>query len=339
MNHSHRTGIKSIHLFIVFFLINFITLKSQTKDSIQEILPKLENVKFQEFKINENLTYQYQKPKFFDFITKLPRTFGIAGSSFMKTDNLIWFGASVGATATLIPFDQKITDNGREFGEQIGFNEDHTYGGPLKLYPKDINSGIYRLGNGFTAIFVGAGLLTYGLMKNNYRAIHTSSEIVEGLIASGIIVQPLKRITGRESPFIAEKNGHPGGAWNPFPSFKAYAKDTPNYDAMPSGHLTTLMTTVMILSENYKEIKWIKPVGFGLMGLMGFEMIQSKVHWVSDYPIAIFMGYIIGKSIVKNRITEKVNTVLGDTKTVKPKYNYSFNANQNYTLVGVNATF
>ena len=108
---------------------------------------------------------------------------------------------------------------------------------------------------------------------------------------------------------------------------------------MPSGHITTLMTTVMIISENYKEIKWIKPVGFGLMGLMGFEMLQSKVHWASDFPIAIFMGYIIGKSIVKGRIVEKTNSNIGMIKNFKPKFQYSFSSGQNYTIAGLNITF
>ena len=108
---------------------------------------------------------------------------------------------------------------------------------------------------------------------------------------------------------------------------------------MPSGHLTTLMTSVMIISENYKEIKWIKPIGYGVMGLMGFEMLQSKVHWASDYPIAVFMGYVIGKSIVKSRITEVKNTKVSDLKIFQPIFHYSFNSNQKYTLVGVNMIF
>jgi hypothetical protein len=328
-------------LISLVFSTNF--FQAQTQDSIAETIEKpidmTANLDVQEFKINPNLTFQYQKPKFWDFITNIPSDFGLFGKQFVQRDNLIWFGASVGSTLALIPFDQKITDSSRDFGQQLGLSDAHTYSGPLKLVPKNINSGVYLLGNGFTAILVGGGLLTYGLVNNNYRAVHTSSEILEGIIASGLIVQPLKRITGRESPFIAESNGHPGGEWNPFPSFKAYAKDTPNYDAMPSGHLTTLMTTVTILSENYKEVKWIKPIGYGLMGLMSFEMLQSKVHWASDYPMAIFMGYLIGKSIVKNRITEKINTNVGELKKFKPKFHYSFSSNQNYSIAGVSMVF
>ncbi len=324
-------------LFIILF--HFSNLQAQQTDTIANLSLKLQEINIQEFKINDNLSYLYQKPKFFDFITKIPHDFGLMGNLFIQKENMIWFGATVGATAALIPYDQKITDNSRNFGNQIGFESGHTYSGPIKMFPKNLNSTIFRLGNGFTALLVGGGLLTYGAINHNYRAIHTSSELMEGLLASGLLVQPLKRISGRQSPFIADQTGTRGGDWELFPSFSAYQKDTPSYDAMPSGHLTTLMTTVMIISENYKEIKWIKPVGFGVMGLMGFEMLQSKVHWASDYPIAVFMGYIIGKSIVKSRITGIKSTKVGDLKTFKPNYHYSFSSNRSYTLVGATMIF
>lgn len=330
---------KTLYLAFAFFIF-VANSKAQVTDSLTIATIKPENIDIQNFKISDNLTYQYSKPKFFDFITKIPNDFGIIGNMFIQKDNLIWFGASVGATAAIIPFDQRITNTARDYADQLGISENHTYSGPIKAFPKTVNSGIYRIGNGFTAILVGGGLLTYGLINKNYRAVHTSSEIVEGLIASGLLVQPFKRISGRESPFIAEKLGHDGGDWNPFPSFVAFGKNTPNYDAMPSGHLTTLMTTVMIISENYKEVKWIKPVGYSVMGLMGLEMLQSKVHWASDYPIAVFMGYVIGKSIVKGRIVEKKTTTIGEMKTnFKPKFSYSFSSNQYYTMAGMNIKF
>lgn len=316
-------------------LFYFSNLHAQQTDTMVDLSLRLKEISVQEFKINDNLSYQYQKPKFFDFIVKIPHDFGLMGADFTQKDNLILFGTSVGTTVALVPFDQKVINNSRNFGQKINFLSGHSYSGPIKMFPNNINSAIYRLGNGFTALMVGGGLLIYGLSNDNYRAIHTSSELMEGLITSGILVQPFKRITGRESPNIAEENGNNGGNWQLFPSFAAYQKNTPNYDAMPSGHITTLMTSVMILSENYKEIKWIKPVGFGLMGLMSFEMLQSKVHWASDYPIAVFMGYIIGKNIVKSRITEKSNTAVVAIKDFEPKFHYSFNSNESYTLVGV----
>ncbi len=327
---------KNLFLFSIFIFINS---NAQEKDSLKVKLPILENSEVQDYKINNNLTFEYKKPHFWEFINRLPNDFGTMGSLVIQKNNLIFGGIAVGTTIALLPVDQKIIDNSREFGAQIGLDADHYYSGPLKYIPNKFNSGVYNLGNGFTSILLGGGILAFGLIEKDYRAVHTSSEIMEGLLASGVFVQTLKRITGRESPFIAEGYGHKGGDWNPFPSFRAYAVETPSYDAVPSGHLTTFMTTFMIISENYKDKKWIKPVGYSLMGLLGFEMLQSKVHWASDYPIAVFMGYIIGKSIVKNRIIVKTTTTVGEIQHFKPKFNYSFSSNRNYTLAGMNITF
>lgn len=334
----YRINIMQKEVILEIVLLFYVSLCfGQKNDTL--VVSKNRSADFQEFRINSTLIYQYQKPKFFEFVTKIPNSIAILGDQFIQKDNLIWFGSSIGATAALVPFDQNMVDSSRDFGQKIGFNESHNYSGPVKMFPKDLNSAIYRFGNGFTAILIGGGLLTYGLKNNDYRAVQTSSEIMEGLIVSGFFVQTVKRITGRESPFIAEENGNKNGKWTLFPSFSAYARNTPNYDAMPSGHLVSILTTVVIISENYKEIKWIKPVSYGFIGLMCFEMTQSKVHWVSDYPLALFMGYIIGKSIVKSRIDERKELKIGYSKFVKPKLNYTFSTTQNYTLAGIRIIF
>lgn len=327
------------YLILLGFSTIFISLQAQEKDTLSRVNPQFTALNSQFYKINDNISYAYKKPEFFDFINKIPNDFVAMGSMFIQKENLMLFGVSLGATAALVPIDQSIIIKSRAIGAEIGFQESHDYSGPIKMFPKNINAAIYRVGNGFTTILVGGGLLIFGLTKNNYRAVHTSSELLEGIIASGLLVQPFKRLTGRESPDIAEKNGNIGGNWKFAPSFSAYQSHTPNYDAMPSGHITTLMTSLIILSENYKEIKWIKPVGFGLMGLMGLEMLQSKVHWASDYPIAIFMGYVIGKSIARSRIKEVKNTELVNSKKFNPKFRYSFTSNQNYTIAGVSVVF
>ena len=183
---------------------------------------------------------------------------------------------------------------------------------------------------------MSAGFITYGLLKKDYRAQATASELIESLALSGVYVQTIKRITGRESPFIARENGNSGGDWNPFPSFGAYAKNTSNYDAVPSGHLTTIMSALTIITTNYPEYKWIKPVGYSIIGAMCFQMLQSEVHWVSDYPLAILLGYFVGKTIATNRFKETKNT-LGNDK--KYSWNFSASRNYDYNLVGATLKF
>ena len=66
-------------------------------------------------------------------------------------------------------------------------------------------------------------------------------------------------------------------------------------------------------------------------------MMQSKVHWASDYPIAIFMGYLIGKNIANTRITKHKTSV---TETNK-KYSFQFSSSslEGTQIYGINIRF
>jgi hypothetical protein len=62
-----------------------------------------------------------------------------------------------------------------------------------------------------------------------------------------------------------------------------------------------MMATVTTLYLNYPDKKWIKPLGYTIMGLSSLVMINTDVHWTSDYPLALALGY------VSARITHKKN--------------------------------
>lgn len=312
----------------------------QTSDSIKQMnYNEISALKIQSKVINENLSLVYEKPKFFDFLTKLPKDFASIGKSFIQKENLIWFGASVGTTAAIIPFDQDLINGSNEVGKNLGWPNDNSYEelGPFNIIPQDIPSGIYYVGNGGAVILGSISLFTYGLFTNDYRAYQTSSQLVEGIFATGLVTQFLKRATGRESPNVALENGNRNGAWRPFPSFSEYQNHTPTYDAMPSGHVTLFTASLMIMAENYPEYKWIKPLGFSFLGVLMFEMMATNVHWASDYPLAIFLGYIIGKNIAKNRIKRITNNQ--SKNKFKPKIGYSFSSENNFKSFGITLNF
>ena len=74
------------------------------------------------------------------------------------------------------------------------------------------------------------------------------------------------------------------------------------------------------------------------LGVMSFEMMQSKVHWISDYPIAILLGYLIGKNIAKNARTKKTN---GNETFRQKKYKMNIAASNLYgtQVVGMSIDF
>jgi len=137
-----------------------------------------------------------------------------------------------------------------------------------------------------TGLFVG-----WGLLFKDERALRTGSQILQVTISAGAFVQVLKHMTGRESPVVSTE---PAGEWKLFPSPIAYHKHVPAYDAYPSGHLTTMLGMVVVIAENYPEWKWVKPLGYTVSALMAISMVNNGIHWYSDYPLAIFLGYEFG---------------------------------------------
>lgn len=317
----------------------FFLLLSISFSFSQENLSFIEMQKTQEYMLANQEIRIYPKPRWAEMLTRVPEDILTSTKNFVTGTNLNYFIGATLSTVALIPTDQYLIDQSRSLGNQIGLSPDNKYGklGFLKNKPENIGATFYLIGNGTTIILLSAGFITYGIIKNNYRAQATASGLMESLLVSGVFPQLIKRTTGRESPFIAIKNGNPGGDWNPFPSFNAYAKNTPYYDAMPSGHLTTIMAGLTIITTNYPEYKWIKPVGYSLIAAMCYQMMQSQVHWISDYPLALFIGYVTGKTIAKNRFISTKYTQTNKLKKSTIKITGSNINGQN--LLGISLNF
>jgi hypothetical protein len=256
---------------------------------------------------NDTNTYIYPKPRPFSFVTKIPLTFVDAARISFKKESLRNWGIIAGSTAILLLIDQDIAQKVQQGSDHIGLDRTRIYHDGisfnigrtnLDIYepPGNLNTAIYSIGEGIPPLLIAGGLWGYGLTKKDNRAISTASQIVQATTAAGIMTQIFKRTTGRESPFRATRAG---GAWRPFPKPSVYQNNVPMYDAFPSGHMGTLAATYVVLTENYPEKRWIRPVGISVMSLVGLAMINNDVHWASDYPLAIGMGYVFGKATVK----------------------------------------
>ncbi len=322
---------KIVVLFFYGFAIQ--TLSAQQLDSVA--------VNRQVFQVSPELTYSYKAPKMWDMFRFIPTDLYELGKFTVQKENLKWDGLALGSTLVILPYDQKLIDESGKLGEQWGWtNESLHYKRilGLEVVPTSISSAVYYIGNGNTTLLLSGFFYAVGKIgPDDYRALNTSNELIEALISVGITTQTIKRMTGRQSPFAATQDG---GHWTPFPSFTAYSSDTPNYDAVPSGHMATWFATFTIIGENYPEYKWIKPVGYGLGGAMALNMMSGKVHWASDYPIAILIGCVMGKNIAQRRIV-KTNSADPLLKPKKTTFNtrYNFNRILNTNVVGATITF
>lgn len=249
-------------------------------------------------------SFSSEEIKFQDILFEIPNTFmGTLTTSFSK-DSIEEWGLIIASTAVLYHYDEPIYDDAQRKGRawKLG-NKDMTRSfikagsyDVLRL-PTDTGSMLYYLGDGWLHASVGGSMVVAGKLSENSYHTSTGYMLWHGMVVSTIFNQALKRSFGRESPVVKTRER---GKWTPFPSFNSYNKDTPNYDAMPSGHIMTATLTFTILSERYPEQKfWLYPLGGVWLTALGFQMVNNGVHWASDYPLGIAMGYVVGMEALK----------------------------------------
>lgn len=238
---------------------------------------------------------------FKSLFTELPQTSWTALKSSFAKDKIDDWALIVGSTLILLNNDEVILRDIQRGGRDLGYpNEDVTKSvlsaGEIDLIrlPTDFSSFTYFLGDGLMHGGIAAGFLINGYGNKNSRAANTGLQLVHGMMVSTVFNQILKRSFGRESPYVKTEDF---GRWSPFPSVKEYQARTSKYDAMPSGHIMTMTLAFTIINENYPEYSSvIVPVGVAWGTLLMVGMVNNGVHWASDYPLGIAMGYVFGKA-------------------------------------------
>ncbi len=249
----------------------------------------------------------FTRPKPFSFLTNIPHDVaGYTKQSFQR-NNFSALTKIIGATAVLLLTDQSITNTVQDIADDHNIRKAERFSPIFSLniggkktnfgkIPKNINTAFYDLGQGSSAMLMAAGFFLMGKIKHNNRALQTASQLTEAFIVLGVGTQAMKYATGRENPSDATDEG---GRWKPFPSWHNFQNHKPRYDAFPSGHLASFISAITIVSNNYPEKKWIKPVGYCIAGLCSIAMINNGVHWASDYPLGFALGHGFGKFVSK----------------------------------------
>ena len=269
------------------------------------------NGRISDYHVANGVTWHYDKPRPFRWLFHIPRDLGqFPGYTFRKENTGTLMGLAVSSVVLWVA-DEPILDASQQFGKFIGLKAASTQKTliyipfrigsanlPLEFnVPDNLNSTFYYIGDGWTHLSVASGFWIYGGLKKDNRALQTSSQLGEAILTTGVVVQAIKRLTGRQSPFVATK---PRGEWHLFPSYSRYQNFVPNYDAYPTGHMATAMATVTVIADNYPEYHFIRPLGYSLLGLLGYSMLNNGVHWASDYPVGIALGYAFAKIAVRN---------------------------------------
>jgi len=321
----------TISFIILSFISASVTSNADEKKDTLVYRPYRDTVKLvkaQVYNHNDSTSLLFYKPIPLQFVKNVPSDLVSFGRVCTRKKNLPKLGLLLGGTALLVAFDQPILDATQQFGRYLNIDPERKsknvlafkMGGfrvPLLDIPQNLNSSIYFIGEGWPSVAIACGFYGYGAIAKDYRALQTSSQLAEMFITLAVTTQFIKRITGRESPFQATVKG---GKWTPFPNPAYYQKHVSQFDAFPSGHLATVMATITIVSGNYPDNQYIKPIGYTIMGLVGFSMINNGVHWISDYPVAIAIGYTYGKIALArgHRVLIKKQSGLAQKSTILP---------------------
>lgn len=249
-----------------------------------------------------------------DIFTKVPQTSIYTFKESFSKEAIPGWSAVILSSAVLYYYDEKLFRGSEQIGRDLGIgNKDNTKpvvsfnGQDLLRLPSDTGSALYFLGDGWLHLAVAGSIMGYGYSTDRSYEVNTGIILLHGILVSTIFNQTLKRSFGRESPNVKTQER---GAWRPFPSFNEYNKKTAEHDAMPSGHVMTATLTFTVLAERYPDQKIpIYSVGGVWISALMFQMMNNGVHWASDYPLGIAMGWVIGKASTR---------IVGDSK-LKPE--------------------
>ncbi len=240
-------------------------IRQQVSYSVNDSLPKDVN--------NDYL------PKWYDMITHIPGDWLEYSEETFEVKNIPAIIGMAGVTTALVVADRQwYWTEKKWYDESPGFHR--------------FSDWMVFTGDGRFQFGIVGAFAAYGFAFDDVRSLRTASELTEAILACGGIVQLLKHITGRESPFVSTKRT---GAWIFFPNQIQYAKHTPHYDAFPSGHLATATTTLIVIADNYPEITWLRPVGYVVLGAISSSLVAYGIHWWSDFPLALALGYSFGE--------------------------------------------
>jgi len=163
----------------------------------------------------------------------------------------------------------------------------------------DLSPVVTLLGDGNVSLGISALFYASGLVIKDRKAKDTGKLVLMSLIHSGIVVQLLKHLAGRQRP--EAENGV--DRWDgPAGFFKRY-KDNRDmfYDAFPSGHTITAWSTATVIAHQYNKSVIVPIISYGLATLSGFSRVTEDTHWLSDVFVGAVLGFAIGKFVYKKR--------------------------------------
>jgi membrane-associated phospholipid phosphatase len=170
--------------------------------------------------------------------------------------------------------------------------------GTVAAFDQDIRHAVQRNRNGtvdsvFNAVeplggaYAPAVLGVFYAGGEIFQDPREKSVALDGLsasiIASGLIIQPLKYGLGRHRPSDNESAYH----------FQPFSGN----DSLPSGHTAEAFALATVIAEHY-DSPWIRLASYGLASAVGYARLNKDAHWASDVVAGAAIGTFVGHVVV-----------------------------------------
>jgi membrane-associated phospholipid phosphatase len=159
-----------------------------------------------------------------------------------------------------------------------------------------ISPVITNLGDGSFSIGLFGGFAGFGLIFKNEKAVEVGKIGLESFFLTGVTVQILKNLCGRERPSARTRAG---GFWHgPLSYFREpkNGKGISSFDAFPSGHTATVFAAATTISDYYSE-PWVSYTCYSLATMTAISRITESTHWMSDCFVGAIIGYYGAKLV------------------------------------------
>ncbi len=220
-------------------------------------------------------------------------------SRFLKDEGEIWaapfnldakdsllFGAVLLGTGILIANDEAI------YGHFKRYQNSHAWVDAVS--PKITLLGDWGLDCGIAGLF-----FLGGVVLKDKKARETGVMALETLLHTGLLVQVVKHLAGRQRPQVEQGQDYWFG---PGAIFKRYSDGAfARYDSFFSGHTVSVWGLATVIAENYKNHSWVPWTCYGLATAAGLSRLTEDAHWFSDVFVGAVLGYVIGRMVVRNR--------------------------------------
>lgn len=280
---------KQISLLLVFLLLlNFSTLFSHDYEKKDD--PEIE----------ESNTKENDDDPFFKALLKDEGEIWTAPLRFSLKDWALVAGMSV-FTGYLISKDESIYSRFKAYQEK-------------NKWVDDLSPMMTLLGDGNVSLGISGFFYLSGFVIKDEKAKDTGKLVLMSLIHSGVVVQLLKHLTGRQRP--EAENGI--DRWDGPSGFLKRYKDNRDmyYDSFPSGHTITVWSTATVIAHQYNKSVFVPILSYGLATLSGLSRITEDTHWLSDVFVGAVLGFAIGKFVYKKRSQKfVVMPLIGNGKT------------------------